>query len=150
MATSFDQLVRELRGFNQRREIVKAMSKGIRQAAPIVRKQIRTVATETLPSGGGLNKWVAKIRINVKFKVSGRSASIKLVGGRNSVGDRSDINAIDRGRVRAPTFGHRSKAAWHTVTVEPGFFTQTAANAAEWSARVDAEVDKALDQLRRG
>lgn len=150
MATSFEQLVQELKAFDRRREIVKAMQQGVRAAAPAVRAKIRAAAEGTLPHGGGLNQWVAKIRINTQVRVSGRSAGVKLIGGRNSAGGRSDMTSIDRGRVRAPTFGHRSKAAWHTVSVEPGFFTVTAAEANEWSDRVDAEVDKALDQLRRG
>ena len=107
-------------------------------------------ARVALLARGGLNAWVSKIRINTQIKTSGRRAGIKLVGGRNSEGGRSDVSAIDRGRVRAPTFGHRSKNAWHTVTVEPGFFTKTAAEATEWRSQVDAEVDKALEELRRG
>jgi hypothetical protein len=150
MAVSFDQLVAELKSFDRRREIVKAMSQGIRKAAPSVRSKIKRVAMESLPAAGGLNAWVAKIRISTKVRTSGRRAGVVLTGGRNSDGGRSDINAIDRGRVRAPTFGHRSKNSWHTVTVQPGFFTRTAAEATEWRSQVDAEVDKALDELRRG
>jgi hypothetical protein len=148
--TTFDEFVRELKSFDRRREVVKAMSAGLRKSAPQVRKKIREVAIATLPAEGGLNKWVSSIRINLRIKTAGRNASIKLVGGRNSFGGRSDINAIDRGRVRAPTFGQRFKGAWHTVEVEPGFFTKTADAADEWRSSVDAEVDKAFDKLRRG
>jgi hypothetical protein len=150
VAISFDQLIQELRGFDQRREIVKAMSKGIRASAPKVRRKIRAAGIAILPEEGGLGAWVARIRINLQIKTGSRSASIKLVGGRNSVGGRSDIAAIDRGRVRAPTFGHRNKGSWHTVAVEPGFFRQTAADADDWHADIDHEVDQALEQLRRG
>lgn len=150
MATSFEELVRELRGFDRRREIVKAIGKGVRAGAPKVRQKIRGRALETLPQGGGLNEWVAASSITIRIKLSGRSAGITLRGGRNSQGGRSDLRAIDRGRVRAPTWGHRSKASWHTVTVQPGFFTRTAAEATEWHAEVDQAVDDALDQLRRG
>jgi hypothetical protein len=148
--TSFDRLVVELRGFREKREITKAMSKGIRKGAGPVRARIRKAAISTLPSSGGLNKWVAAIRINLRVKTSGRTAGVTLVGGRNSAGDRSDINAIDRGRVRAPSWGRRYRGSWHTQTVPSGFFTQTAAEAGEWRQGVDDEVDKALDQLRRG
>lgn len=150
MATSFDQLVRELKAFDARREIVRAMSKGIRKGAPGVRKKIRAAALSLLPSEGGLGAWVAQIRINMRIKTSGRRAGVTLVGGRNSVGGRSDIRAIDRGRVRAPSWGRRSKGSWHTQTVPDGFFTRTAAEASEWRAGVDREVDLALEQLRRG
>lgn len=150
MATSFSQLVKELKAFDNRREITKAMSKGIRKATGPVRKKIRSTAITTLPHSGGLGKWVSSIRINLKIKTSGRRAGITMVGGRNSAGGRSDINAIDRGRVRAPSWGHRTKASWHTQVVPPGFFTETATNAIEWRAAVDGEVDAALEQLRRG
>lgn len=150
MATSFDQLVRELRAFDRRREITKAMSKGIRSAVGPVRKQIRKVAVETLPRSGGLGAWVAQLRINLRVKTSGRRAGVTLVGGRNAQGGRSDMRRIDKGRVRAPSWGHKTKAAWHTVSVEPGFFTQTSADATDWHNQVDAEVDQALDTLRRG
>lgn len=150
MAISVEQLVRELRGFDQRREIVKALSKAVRAGAPKVRKKIRAAAMETLPKEGGLNAWVAASKITIRVKLSGRSAGITLRGGRNSKGGRSDLNAIDRGRVRAPTWGHRQKGAWHTVIVTPGFFTQTAAEATEWHDEVDKAVDAALEQLRRG
>jgi len=150
VATSFDQLVRELKAFDGRREVTKAMGKGIRKAVQPARKAIKKVALSTLPAGGGLNVWVSKTRINVQIKTAGRRAGVKLKGGRNSLGGRSDINAVDRGRVRAPSWGHRTKASWHTVTVTPGFFTKTAADLPDWREAVDAEVDGALDQLRRG
>jgi hypothetical protein len=150
MATSFDQLVRELKGFREKREIVKAMSKGIRAGVAPVRKKIRQAAIDTLPAEGGLNQWVAKVRINLKIKTTGKSAGIKLTGGRNSSGGRSDVAAIDRGRVRAPSWGRRTRGNWHVQAVEPGFFTSTAAEASEWRSGVDGEVDQALEQLRRG
>lgn len=150
MATSFDELVRELRGFDRRREIVKAMSKGIRSGAGPVRKRIREVAVETLPHAGGLGRWVAAIRINLRIKASGRKAGVTMVGGRNAEGGRADTTRIDKGRVRAPSWGHKTRAAWHTQSVTPGFFTKTAADAGEWHDHVDGQVDAALDTLRRG
>lgn len=150
MAITVERLIRELHKFRDGKEIVKALGKGLRAGVPPVRKEIRAVAIEQLPHEGGLNRWVARIRINFKFKGGSRSATAKLVGGRNSEGGRSDVAAIDRGRVRAPSWGHRTKGSWHTVAVTPGFFTKTAAESAQWSAHVDAEVDKALEQLRRG
>lgn len=150
MAIGVDQLVRELRGFDRRREIVKAISKGVRKPLPAVRKAIKARAIATLPSSGGLGLWVSKTRVTAQVKLSGRRAGIKLKGGRNSQGQRSDIAAIDRGRVRAPSWGRRTAASWHTQTVRPGFFTETAAEATQWTGAVAGEVDRALDQLRRG
>ncbi len=150
MATSFQQLVRELKAFDGRREITRAMGKGIRKAVVPARKAIREVALSTMPKRGGLNIWVSKTRINVQIKTAGRRAGVKLKGGRNSQGGRSDMSAIDRGRVRAPSWGKRTRASWHTVAVQPGFFTKTAAELPDWRENVDAEVDQALETLRRG
>ncbi len=150
MATSIDELVRELRTFRDRKEVLAAMRKGIRAGVPAVRQKIRQVAVATLPESGGLGAWVAAIRINVKIKASSRSASVTLTGGRNAQGGRSDIHRIDAGRVRAPSWGHKTKAAWHTQSVTPGFFTRTAAEATEWHDEVDTAVDTALDTIRRG
>jgi len=151
VAISVDQLVRELRGFDRRGEVIKAMKAGIRKPVPAVRKAIRGHALAVLPSSGGLGAWVAKARINVEVKLTGyKRVGIRLKGGRNSTGGRSDVNAIDRGRVRAPSWGHRTSASWHTVTVTPGWFTQPASQAEQWIAAVDKEIDSALDQLRRG
>lgn len=150
MATSFEQLIRELKTFDQRRAVTKAMSKGVRATVPAVRVKIRQAALELLPRSGGLGKWVASARINLKIKTSGRRAGITLTGGRNSEGGRSDIRAIDRGRVRAPSWGRRTKGSWHSQTVPDGYFTATAAAEDGWRRNVDQEVDRALDTLRRG
>lgn len=150
MATSFDELVRELRTFRERREVTNATARGIRAATKPARKAIKKAAREKLPKRGGLNVWVSKISVLAQVRLTGNRAGVKLKGGRNSLGARSDITAIDRGRVRAPSWGHRTRASWHTVTVTPGFFTQTAAELPDWRNEVDAEVDKALDTLRRG
>lgn len=141
----------QLKAFDGRREVVKAMRKGIRKPVPAIRKSIKTRATSTLPARGGLGKWVASSRINAKIKLGSRRVDMTLRGGRNSEAGRSDLSAIDRGRVRAPTWGHRSRGAWHTQTVPAGFFREPAADGADdVNAAIDAEVDRALEQIRRG
>lgn len=151
MATSFDQLVRELRGFDQRREIQKACSAGIRKAVAPARKAVKKAAKNTLPKRGGLNVWVGRTRITAQFRYAGRKAGVKLKGGRDSSdGHRTDIVRIDAGRVRAPAWGHKTRAGWHNVAVTPGFFSQTLADLPDWRSEVDAAVDASLEQLRRG
>lgn len=150
MATSFDALVAELRAFDGKKEVRNAASRGIRAAVAPVRKAIKAAAIATLPAGGGLNKWVSRTRFTVQIKLSGRSAGIKLKGGRNSEGGRTDLKRIDNGRVRAPTFGHKTRATWHNQSVTPGFFAKTASEAPNWRNEVDREVDAALETIRRG
>lgn len=150
MATSWDHLVAELQSFRGRREITKAIGRGLRAATKPARQAIKQKALGTLPHGGGLNVWVSKTRIVTAIRLAGPRASVKLRGGRNSARGRSDIDAIDRGRVRAPSWGHRTGGSWHTVAVTPGFFTRTAAELPDWRDQVDAEVDQALETIRRG
>lgn len=150
MATSFDELVRELKTFRDRKTIINATARGIRKAVVPARKAIKAAARSTLPKSGGLNVWVSKVAVSAQVRLSGNKAGVKLKGGRNSQGGRTDTVKIDSGRVRAPAWGHKTKAAWHTVTVTPGFFTRTAEELPDWRADVDAEVDRSLDTLRRG
>lgn len=150
MATSFDQFARELAAFAGSREITKALGRAIRKTVPPVRRAIRDTALETMPHAGGLNVWVSRIRVTAQIRVSGRKAGVKLKGGRNSQGGRSDIRAIDLGTVRAPSWGHRTAAAWHAQAVTPGFFTQTSHDLPDWRDNIDAEVDRSLEILRRG
>jgi hypothetical protein len=150
MATNVDRLVAELRGFRDRKAVLAAMRKGIRAGVPPVRKAIRARALATLPHRGGLARWVAAGRINLKVKASSASAGVTLIGGRNSQGGRTDMRAIDAGRVRAPSWGRRTSAAWHVQAVRPGFFTEPAAGSTSWHNEVDAAVDHALNTLRAG
>lgn len=150
MATSLEQFARELRAFNDRKAVTKQLKADIRSPLPQMRKKIKGVALATLPKRGGLNKWVASIRINGPVKVTGSAVTLKLSGGRNSQSKRSDMKAIDRGRVRAPSWGRRNKGAWHTQQVQPGFFTDTVKdNKQMWLDVIEQAVDKATAILRR-
>ncbi len=150
VATTFDQLVAELRAFRESRAVTNACARGIRAAVKPARTAIKAAALNTMPKAGGLNVWVSKISISAQVRLSGRRAGVKLKGGRNSQGGRSDITRIDAGRVRAPSWGRKTKAAWHNVAVTPGFFTGTAAALPDWRDEVDRAVDDALDTIRRG
>jgi hypothetical protein len=138
----------QLAAFDDKREVLLALRRGIREPLPQIRKAIRDRAIETLPHRGGLGAWVAASRVNGPVAVSGRRIRLKIKAGRNSRGGRSDIDAIDRGRVRAPTWGHRGLGAWHTEIVEPGFFTKPAQEAAEpIGGAMSRAVDQAFDRL---
>lgn len=149
-SNSLDALIRDLRTFVDRKPVIKELRTEIRKPVPAVRKEIKARALETLPKGGGLAVWVSKVRMTVQIQLSGRSAGVRLKGGRNSAGGRSDIRAIDRGRVRAPSWGHRGKGAWHTQTVKAGFFTEPTVSTPLWREACIRAVDKALDVIRRG
>jgi hypothetical protein len=150
MSSSLDALIRDLRTFEDRKEVVKQLRTEIRKPVPAVRKAIKARALDILPKAGGLGAWVSKTRMTVQIKLSGRSAGVRLKGGRNSSGGRSDIRAIDRGRVRAPSWGHRGKGAWHTQEVKAGFFTEPTTETKPWRDACVRAVDQALEVIRRG
>lgn len=151
MATDIDQFVRELRAFDDRRAVVKAMRRKINKPLPELRKKIRQHAVAILPRRGGLGSWAAAATISSSVRyASSRSAGVRLKGSRKSRGDKSDLKRLDAGTVRAPSWGRRSSAAWHTQTVPAGWFTEPASDNEQWVAVVDQAVDEAFDEIRRG
>lgn len=151
MAVDVATFVRELRAFDDRRAVVKAMRRAITKPVPAVRRRIRDYAVDILPHRGGLGAWAAAASIAASIRyASARSAGVKLKGSRKSARDKSDLDRLDRGTVRAPSWGHRSAASWHTQAVTPGWFTRPATESTEWFTAVDQAVDQAFDAIRRG
>lgn len=151
-AEALNALARDLRGVADRKEILKELKRELKEPLPRVRQGIRDAARRVLPSRNGLGAWVAKARITASVRVSSSTrAGITLKGARNSTGARSDLNAIDRGRVRAPSWGRRSKGAWHNQTVPAGFMSDTVADdfASEWQKATLSAVDKVVSELGR-
>lgn len=143
--SSIDQLVHDLRRFDGRREVVKALRTEIRKPIPDVRRAIRKAAMDRLPSRGGFGAWAAKTRVTAKVTTSGRSAGVRLKGARgNLAGTGADLSAIDRGRARHPSWGRRAPSQWHVQAVSSGYFTAPASDATVWQAACVAAVDKAL------
>lgn len=146
--SALDQLAREFRSFAGRREVVKQLKKDIRTPVPGIRKSIRKHAIAILPKAGGLGKWAAKSRVNVKITASSRTVSATLIGGRNSAGGVSDLKRLDRGRLRHPSWGRRGRGQWHVQRVTEGWFTDPATNEDVWSKAVLSAVDNALKTIR--
>lgn len=148
MAESIEHYARTVEQLMAEHRILTAVEKRMKEPIPGVRRKIRAAARATLPSGGGLNAWVAKIGITAEVRVAGSRIRVRMRGGRNSSGGRTDTAAIDRGRVRAPSWGHRTAASWHTVTVAPGFFTDPVTDLDPWIAAADRALDDALEVIR--
>lgn len=150
MAVSAEQFAAELRAFDGRRQVVKALRRALGRAARPAVKATRAYATAVLPHSGGLGAWVADARIGWKIGYTGRTAGVRLRGGRRSLADRSDLKGIDAGKVRHPTYGNRGRGMWHGEAVTSGWWTTPLTETPEWSQQADSEVDKALDDIRRG
>lgn len=150
--TELRRLIADLRGFERRREVVRALRRDLRAPVPEARARIQARAVEVLPHRNGLGVWVARARVTARVNLrSANSVQVTIRDGRNSRHARSDLRAIDRGRVRAPTFGRRGPGMWHTQQVRPGFATDTVADMAPvWRAAVVTAVNRATADLRRG
>jgi hypothetical protein len=147
---TLDQLIVDLRRFEARKDVVKELRKEIRKPVPAVRKAIKKRARATLPKSGGLNRWVASTRITAQVKLSGSAAGVRLRGARKSLKGKSDVNAINRGRVRHPSWGRRGRGQWHVQRVEPGFFTKPSAETDEWRKACVRALNQATEVVRRG
>lgn len=145
-----DDLVRDLRRFDRRKAVTKALREKIRQPVPEVRRSIKARALATLPRRGGLNVWVSRTRVSAVIKLAGRSAGVTLKGSRKSLNDKSDLRRLDRGMVRAPSWGRRGSGDWHTQRVTPGFFTEPSTQTQAWRDACVAAVDEALEEIARG
>lgn len=146
--TTIDEFARELKAFDDRREVVKALRTSLRKPLPPVRKAIKGRALATLPRSGGLNAWVAATRVSAQLKTSGRAAGIRLRGSRKSGKGKADLARLDAGTTRHPSWGRRGPGQWHTQSVTPGFFTNPATEVEQWrTAALDA-LDTALRTIR--
>jgi len=150
MAGSLDDLVRDLRKFDNRREVVKALRKRIREPLPAVRAAVKARALATLPKRGGLNQWVARTRVSAAVRVAGRSAGVKLKGSRKSAKGKSDLNRLDAGTVRHPSWGRRTPGSWHTQSVTPGYFTEPTTEVDQWRDACIRAVEDAVETIARG
>lgn len=153
MADDLTRLIADLKGVSDRKDILKEVRRTIRGPLPNTRKNVKAAAVRTLPTRNGLGKWVAGTRLSAKIKLTASAVSVNIRGGRNSAGSkkRSDINAIDRGRVRHPSWGRRGPGQWHTQTVVPGFFTKTVEEQRpEYVEAVDKGAAIVVERLNRG
>lgn len=148
--TDWKVVYAQLAAFEDKREVLKAMRRAIRPPAKDIIQAIKRRAVEILPHAGGLGAWVAELKVGTSISINGRRVRLRLRGSRNSLRDVSDLDAIDRGRVRAPSWGRRNPPAWHLEAVPSGFFTDTARDNADLVQHAIADsVDNAFDQLRR-
>lgn len=150
MDGTLDELIRDLRTFEDRREVTREVRAELRTPVRTVRKAIRARAMVTLPTRGGLNRWVAQVQVSALVRVSGRSAKVTLQARRDSLNGRTDVAAIDRGRLRAPSWGRRGPGDWHNQRVPAGFFTKPATETDAWHEACVRAVDNAFDTIRRG
>lgn len=151
MGVSFEQFANELKAFDDRKVIKNQIRRDMRKPLPELRRAVRSSAMATLPSSGGLNAWIAKARLTIAFKDSGRAAGIRVkVSRRAGDGDKADLKALDdSGAIRHPLYGNRR--FWYSQGVPAGFFSKAWEDFRETFVKTaDDALNTALEVIRRG
>ena len=118
-------------------ELRKAMLRGLRAAAKPTIAEVKASAVRKLPRKGGLGRLIARSKIGLRTKTSAKSAGVRLEA--KLAGH--DLGAIDRGKLRHPTYNHRP---WVNQTVQAGFWAEPVADNAD---RARDEMQKVLDDV---
>lgn len=105
-----------------------------------IREAIADSAMDTLPGGGGhvrqgrskrprsdrrarqsvpLNKLISRAKVKTTANFRGRQVGVYVVGSQTKKGKKRDLESINKGLVRHPTFGRKP---WKAQRVKPGFF----------------------------
>ena len=154
-----------------RKELFKAVSAATRP----VKQEIPESARRTLPHKGGLNEWVASAKVTTRQAYSGRNPGITIKAEKSKTvrvstlgrgvqgplrpgqkktttqrrkgtfGAKSDLPAIDRGRVMHPVFGRGPLVG--PQMVRKGFFTDVMRGVV--ARRAQKEIVAALERLKK-
>ena len=141
--TNLKALGKALRGSSA--EMRKPIFAAIQTATKPLHAEIATSARQTLPRAGGLGELVADLKIVTQAQLSGRNVGVRIIASRSKAQHQAarrravarrtgrkraprgtrvragliDLNALNRGRGKHPTYGHRP---WVIQTMRPGFF----------------------------
>lgn len=136
----FGKLSRDLRAAGDK-DLRRELYRGLQRATKPLKEAAKENARSTLPRKGGLADRVSRARFNTKSR-AGRNPSVRIEA-KDAKGRSVDLEALDRGSVRHPTFGHRP---WVKQDVRPGWFTQPMEAGVE---DVRREVVAAIDEVIR-
>ncbi len=140
-AHQFGDLAKELRrqgesGKGLRKELYKSIQRSTRP----LKADAKASAAATLPHRGGLADLVAASKLSTRTRGGGNRVGVRIVATGKKV---RDVAAMDRGRLRRPTFGHKP---WVTQQVEPGWFTKPMEAGAD---KVRREILQAMEKVAR-
>jgi hypothetical protein len=105
------------------KETQKQIRKEFVAAGKKVKPIVRESARATLPSGGGMNVWAARLTTRTVQRFGGRNPGITVIGRRGKKGGgEADLRALNRGRVMHPVYGRYPLTG--PQQVRPGFWTR--------------------------
>jgi hypothetical protein len=133
------------------RTVIKNLTKRIKSLGTPVKAELKASALASLPHRGGLNLWVASSRVVVSVRRGASTAGVDISEGRNSkTGKRSDLRALNKGKLRHPVHGNRRK--WTLQSIEPGFFDDVIDGPVgeQFQAEVIGAIDDTIAEVLRG
>lgn len=143
-AEDLERLGKQLKELGDK-ELRRELFRGFARATKPLKEAASDRAVRELPKRGGLNRWVAASKLATRTRVSGKNVGVRIVGTKKG----SDVEAIDRGRLRHPVFGNRK--VWVTQEVKPGWFTVAIQAGAPGVQRELVEVmDDVARKVERG
>jgi hypothetical protein len=140
-------LIRNIRRFNERNAVVEHVRRTIDEPFAAARAAMRARMLAVLPHRGGLGAWAAASHIHPSVRATGNRVSAELQVSRRSLRGPADLRALDRGRVRHPSWGRRAPGEWHTQLVAPKTITGPLTEVEQWRDAVARGVDEAVDTL---
>jgi hypothetical protein len=119
----------------------RAVSKALSGAVAPVRDEFKMQAS-TLPSRGGLSRYVAKSRFTVAKRLGGSRPTLSIRVRRTKRGGAVDLTKINEGRLRHPVHGRPSKTRKEWTWVDQRI------KAGMWDTVLDRAVPGIEDGLR--
>ncbi len=123
-----------------------SLRKRLREAAKPLSEAVAQDGPEGLPQGGGLADWLRQAKPGLAMTQT--RMAIKLTGLKGlRTGKTSDLNAINRGRLRHPVYAQPGrKAGWVNQSVEAGTYDKAIAKHAD--AALD-EIGRVVDDIMK-
>lgn len=149
MAITLGTLVQRLERFNAG-SVERAVRREIDAPLPIIRAKVGASARAKLPRSGGLAEWAAAARLTADVTVTGRTVRAAIKVHRRSFRGESDLRALDRGRVRHPSWGRRAGSQWRIQLVRPKTYSEPIAESPEWRRAVTRACERAIGVIEHG
>jgi hypothetical protein len=157
------------------KDLTKRAYRAIGDAAKPVTREVPASARTTLPRAGGLGDWVARAPVKTNIRLGARSVSARITSRQSKAASgrirraayaahrgrkratraetqhlgkgEIDLNAINRGRIRHPTYGHRP---WKLQSVTAGYFDKpmTGKFVRRAQIAISVQVDKFLREVK--
>lgn len=140
-ADELNRLARKLRQAGDK-TLRKELYAGLQRATKPIRADVTRTLAARLPQHGGLARKMAKARVTTKIRTANRNTRLTIQVS-SPRGEDFDVQAIDRGAIRHPTYGHRP---WVVQRIAPGAVSEPLQRGAPAARR---EAAAALERVAK-